>query len=398
MSLFESIDLTQEDPILGLTAAFANEQNPRKVNLGVGTYKTAKGRSFLLESVRKAEKLLLKEKLPKDYLPMDGDPHFVAQALELIFNHTGKTNGVERIIGFQTVGGTGALSLAGYFLKEQGINDIFLSNPCWANHKAIFHRAGMETHFYPYYDPKTHGLDFKGMCEAIKKMPPKSAILLQACCHNPTGIDLKMDQWKEVCELIKSRSLFTVFDLAYQGFGAGLDEDAWPLHYFLEQGLEFLVTYSFAKNFGLYGERVGLLAGAFKTADVANKVKSHLKAIARSIYSTSAMHGAKVVAKILGTPWLKELWLEELDRMRSRIQEVRRLLVSGFAKKGRLKEFGFLEEQNGLFSFCGLNENQAKRLRDEFGIYMLLNGRINVAGLNKDNVDYVIDSILTVSG
>lgn len=398
MSMFESIEMAPQDPILSLTSTFAMDENPKKVNLGVGTYKTAKGRSLLLDSVRDAEKIMIRQKSPKDYLPMDGDPQFVAQALNLIFNYAGRKNGIERIMGYQTVGGTGALSMVGFLLKEQGFKKVYLSNPCWANHPSIFKRCGLEHEFYPYYDEKIHGINFPAMCETINKMPEKSVILLQACCHNPTGFDLKMEQWKEVCELIKKRNLMTVFDLAYQGFGYGLDEDAWAVHYFLEQGLEFFVTYSFAKNFGVYGERLGILAGAFKTEDVANKVRSRLQFIGRSMFSTCPMHGAGIVATILGNPRLKEKWMKELDRMKSRVHEVRKLLVDGFAKRGKSKEFSFLEEQNGLFSFCGITEEQAKRLRSEFGIYMLLNGRINVAGLNKDNVDYVVESILNVTG
>lgn len=278
MSIFDEVDMAPDDPIMSLPIAYAKEPNPRKVNLGVGTYKTGEGYSLLLESVRKAERRMAGERSPRDYLPMDGDQEFIAHGLGLIFGNEGHSEGVPgRIMGLQALGGTGALSLGGFFCAELGINNLFLSTPTWPNHYPVFNRCGLLTNQYPYYNPETHSIDFKGMCDAIKKMPAKSAIVIQASCHNPTGFDLTQEQWKEVCRLIKQQGAFPFFDLAYHGFGTNLKEDSWPISYFLEQGIEFLAAYSFSKNFGLYGERVGILAGVFHSQETVIKVRSHFK-------------------------------------------------------------------------------------------------------------------------
>lgn len=397
MSLFDDVDLAPDDPILSLPIAFAKESNPNKVNLGVGSYKTGEGHSLLLDSVRKAEKRMAKERSPRDYLPMDGDPEFIAYGLDLIFGDQGKAEGtIERIIGLQTIGCTGALSIAGAFFKELGISKIYLSNPTWPNHFAIFSRCGLETDTYPYYNAETHAIDFEGMKAAIAKMPPKTVIVLQASCHNPTGFDLSQDQWKEICALIKKQGVFPFFDFAYHGFGTNLKDDSWAVCYFLEQGLEFLTSYSFSKNFGLYGERVGLLAGVFNTQEAGVNVRSHLKKIIRGQYSNPPAHGAWVVSTILGDKKLKKLWEEELAHMRSRIKEMREAFCQRISEKDKEVDFSFLTHQKGLFSFIGLTEAQAKRLKEEYAIYLPTNGRINIAGINRRNLDYVIDSILAV--
>ncbi len=397
MSVFDEVDLVPDDPILSLPFAFAKDTHPKKVNLGVGSYKTGEGNSLLLESVRKAEKRMSKARLTRDYLPMDGDPEFIAHGLDLIFGDEGKAEGtIERILGVQTIGCTGALSIAGHLLFELGFKKLYLSTPTWPNHFAIFEICGLQTEVYPYYNAENHSIDFEGMCGAIKKMPPKSVILLQVSNHNPTGFDLNPHQWKEVLELIKTQGVFPLFDISYHGFGTNLKEDSWPINYFLQQGLEFLTAYSFSKNFGLYGERVGLLAGVFHTEKAAVHVRSHLKKMIRGLYSNPPSHGAWVVSTILGNSKFKKLWEQDLARMRNRIKAMREALAKGLSEKNSDLDFSFLIHQKGLFSYIGLSEEEAKCLKEQYAIYVPKSGRINIAGINKRNLDYVIDSLLAV--
>lgn len=391
-AFFESISLAPDDPILILPILFARDSRKEKVNLGIGSYKTADGKPYVLETVKAVEKEILKQDLNKEYLPIDGDPEFVKQTLKLIF---ADTEGQENLFACQTVGGTCALKIAGNFLNLSSFKNLYLPDPSWPNHQPIFASANLNIERYPYYDYKNHRVDFAALLTFVKKMPPKSIIMLHACCHNPTGADLQMDQWKELSDVILKLGVFPFFDLAYQGFSKNVDEDAKAVRYFLSQGHEMLLAASYSKNFGLYGERVGLLAFVTHHAETKSKAASQIKRIIRTIYSTPPLHGGRIVAKILGDPQLKKDWLEELGNMRSRMDAMRETLASGLMMKGT-QDFSYLERQKGFFSLLGFDQEQTLKLREEKGIYLPPNGRINIAGLNPHNMDYVIDAILSV--
>lgn len=392
MSLYDSIELFPEDPILGLAILFASDNRPNKVNLGIGSYKNDRGESVVLTCVKEAEKLLLEKNLNKDYAPIDGLVAYNKVGLRLIF---GEEHAHEAQFAVQTVGGTGALSIAGKFLARTGTKTLYLPDPSWPNHKTIFTYSGLQTSTYPYYNIKTHSINFSDMCRAILEMPAGSVILLHGCCHNPTGIDPSQAQWRELSTLIKKQKIIPLFDLAYQGFGTGIEEDAFAVRLFVEDGHELFITASFAKNFGLYGERAGLLAINTANANSAQRVRSQLKQIVRGNYSSPPIHGARIVETVLQSPTLSKLWRQEVNEMRLRIIEMRKILSTGLAKAtGR--DFSFITEQSGIFSYTGLNKDQVMRLRNDYGIYMTENGRANVAGLNTRNIDYVVQAFSTL--
>lgn len=393
MSIFDSLETLPDDPILGLTVAFKSDPRPNKVNLGVGAYKDADGNPMVLNCVRKAELLLIDQDLNKEYPPISGGPEFVQDELELLY---GKELLSERIFGAQTLGGTGALRVGGEFIANCISNPIYLSDPSWPNHKPIFTRSGLHTETYPYYDTIHNRLDFDGMCNAIKQMPERAIILLHAGCHNPSGMDPSFEQWKELSDLIKAQRVIPFFDFAYQGFAVDPETDARPIRYFVQEGHELLVAHSFSKNFGLYGERVGALSIVTADGELSKRVGSHIKQLIRGNYSMPPLQGQRIVKTILSDAKLKEEWHHELANMRVRIQEMRKAFVSGLQAKGGDHQFQFMKHQNGMFSFSGLVPSQVTRLQKEYGIYMPQNGRINVAGINAHNLEYVIDAITTV--
>jgi aspartate/tyrosine/aromatic aminotransferase len=392
-SFFDSVTMLPEDPILGLTAAFINDPRTTKVNLGVGAYKDMESRPLVLNSVRKAEEILLHQRNNKEYLPIDGDREYVKLLLNLIFGENSSLLKNGNVYGVQSIGGTGALRIGADFLAQQSGRIIYISNPTWPNHKGIFGKAGLTVDFYPYFDEQAFKLDFEGMCQAIQKMERGSAILLQACCHNPTGTDPSIEQWHKLSQLIKQQELIPFFDLAYQGFGSNLDDDAAAVRLFAEKGHEMLVAYSCSKNFGLYGERVGVLA-LVSESEVLAKIASQMRASIRGLYSNPPSHGARVVKTILTNPELRKEWVFELHSMKERISEMRKSLAAGLQAHGTKKDFSFMQHQNGMFSFCGLDQDQVVRLKQENGIYMPTNGRMNIAGLNPQNLNYVIEAIL----
>lgn len=392
-SFFETVEKAPDDAILILPILFEKDSHPHKVNLGIGSYKTAEGKPYLFDAVVTAEERLAVSKQNKDYLPIDGDRRFLNEGLKLVF---GSKIEDERLFACQTVGGTGALKLAANFLKHITDN-LWLSDPSWPNHEPIFSSANLHVQRYPYYDHKRHRVNFEGLCHCIEKMPERSAIVLQPSCHNPSGEDLTFDQWKELSNLIHNKNLIPLFDMAYQGFGSSVDEDAKPIRYFYSEGHEMLLTVSFAKNFGLYSERVGLLALVTHNSKEALNCGSQIKQNIRTIYSTPPSHGAKVVAEILSQSELKRAWLEELGNTKIRIDAMREAFSSGLEAKGSTIDFLYLMRQKGFFSLLDLNEGQVLKLREEKGIFMPLNGRINIAGLNPYNMDYVIDSIIWIT-
>lgn len=396
MSFFDEIPLLPPDPILGLPILFAAESRPNKVNLGIGSYKTAEGLPLVLNSVRKAENLILQRHLNKEYLPIDGDSEFLKCALQLIFGGELSSIESERLYASQTLGGSGALRIAGEFFSKLINSNIFLPQPSWLNHKPLFERGGMNVGSYPYFDPKTHLLDFKGMCQAINNLPPASIILLHASCHNPTGVDPTLEQWRELSDLIKKRGLFPFFDFAYQGFGDSIEADAQSVRLFAREGHEMMVAYSFSKNFGLYGERVGLLSVLTSEPKTKPKIASQVSTLIRGNYSNPPLQGARIVSTILKSHELTLDWKGELKNMCERIKEMRKALVAALLVRGHDRNFDFILKQNGLFSFIGLSKEQVDRLRSEYAIYMPSNGRINLAGLNTQNIEYFVQALLSV--
>jgi len=383
MNFFKSVEQLPPDPIFGLNTAFAADNRKNKVNLGAGVYKTAELKPFILNTVKNAEKLLIQLETSKDYLSIDGEKQYLEKTRLLVF---GETSSPERIYGAQSVGATSALLVGASFLKELKYEKIYIPDPSWENHRRVFLAAGLEVDTYPYYKP--NGIDFENLCHFLKnEIPNKSSLILHASCHNPTGFDPKFEEWKEIQDILAKRDIFPFFDFSYQGLGTNLDEDAKAIRYFAEKGMQFAVAISHAKNFGLYAERPGALYFVCSDQDEARKVGSHVKTIIRGLYSNPPCHGARIVAIILEDENLKKHWISELTAMRERIGEMRRALTAKLHIKLPKDNFDFVLSQKGMFSFVGLEEKKVDHLTKEFGIYLPKNGRINIAGLNTENME-----------
>jgi aromatic-amino-acid transaminase len=384
--------MAPSDPILGVTEAFVADQNPKKVNLGVGVYYDDQGRIPLLECVRRAEELRLKTSPHRGYLPIGGLQAYDRSVQQLVFNKESKN-----IVTVQALGGTGGLKVGADFLRQLSPNaQVWISEPSWENHRQLFEAAGFQVNAYPYYDPKTHGLDFEGMQGALKALPAGTIVVLHACCHNPTGVDLTNEQWRAVLDIVMSRGLIPFLDLAYQGFADGVEADAYAARLFGEAMSPVFLSSSFSKSFSLYGERVGALSVVAAGADEAARVLSNLKRVVRTNYSNPPTHGGQIVATVLGTPELKSLWERELGEMRDRIKAMRKRLVDNVQARVPGADFSFVLKQRGMFSYSGLTKEQVRRLRAEYSIYAIDTGRICVAALNSANVDYVADAIAQV--
>lgn len=395
--LFAAIEMAPRDPILGITDAYNADKNPNKINLGVGVYYDDNGKVPLLECVRKAEALLMEKLAPRTYLPIDGLAAYDKAVQELVFGADSAVVQEKRAITVQAIGGTGALKLGADFLRRFAPNSqIWISDPSWENHRALFESAGFVVNNYSYYDPATRGVNFADMLQALKTMPGGSIVVLHACCHNPTGADLTDAQWAEVIQVVTQRGLIPFLDMAYQGFGDGIDADGKVVRLFAQAGGPVFVSNSFSKSFSLYGERVGGLSIVAVSADEAARVLSQLKRVIRTNYSNPPTHGGQVVAMALATPDLRALWEEELAGMRVRIREMRQLLVQKLKEKAPAHDFDFVIKQRGMFSYSGLTKSQVERLRDEFSIYAVDTGRICVAALNSRNIDNVVDAIAKV--
>jgi len=394
--MWNQISLLPDDPIFGLNILFAKDQHPQKVNLGIGAYKDSEGNPVILPSVHKAEQRLLEKRLNKEYPPMEGLPDFIHASMGLVFGRDHPILSDGRLVGIQTVGGTGALRIGAELVSQKCSKNVFLSNPTWPNHNQIFTFAGLNVSVYPYYDELTHSLDIASMAKAIQAMPKGSLIVLHGCCHNPTGVDPSPAQWQEISHLVKEQGLIPFIDLAYQGFAEDLETDAAAIRLFVADGHEMLVANSFSKNFGLYGERVGSLAIISNDQATSANVRSFVKQLIRSNYSMPPIHGAQIVTSILESESLRIEWENELRQMRRRIIDMRQNFVTGLHALQTPIDFSFINDQAGMFSFSGLNEKLVLLLREKFGIYTPLNGRINIAGLNQSNIDYVVDSISKV--
>lgn len=396
-SIFTCVENAPDDPILGLNEAFKSDPRENKVNLSIGVYCTEEGKVPLLNVVEKTEKQMAEKGAPHTYLPISGIPEFNSGVQKLLFGENSKILSEKRATTVQTLGGTGALKVGADFIatlfKEP---EAVVSAPTWQNHVAIFEQAGFKVGSYPYYDKDTGEINFPKMLNSLKDLKKNTTVILHACCHNPTGLDLTQEQWTQIVEVCKSNELLPFLDIAYQGFGDGLEEDAASIRQFADSGIPFCVSSSFSKSFSLYGERVGALTVVTHNEEEAKRVQSKLKALIRANYSNPPTHGAKIVATVLNDPQLLKQWHEDLREMRERIKEMRQSLVTELKACGAQKDFGFITKQKGMFSFSGLTPNQVQRLKDEFGVYAVKSGRICVASLNRKNVAYTAKSIKTV--
>ncbi len=397
MSLFSAVELAPRDPILGLNEQYAADTNPDKVNLGVGMYYDENGKLPLLECIAAAEQAMVEKPSARGYLPIDGIADYDRAAQRLAFGDASSAVVEQRIATVQALGGTGALKVAADFLKRlQPRASVLISDPSWENHRALFTQAGFEVQAYPYYDNSSHGVRFDAMRAALDAAPRGTVVVLHACCHNPTGCDLTPAQWVQVVTSARQRGWTPVLDMAYQGFGQGLTEDAAAVRAFVDAGVECLVATSFSKSFSLYGERVGALSVVCGSAQEAQRVLSQLKVLIRTNYSNPPTHGAKAVSAVLADAGLRRLWEDELARMRERIRQMRSSLIDKLKSAGVRQDMSFIGEQQGMFSYSGLSAPQMQRLRSAFGIYGVDSGRICVAALNLHNIDYVARAIAKV--
>jgi aromatic-amino-acid transaminase len=397
--LFAAVELAPKDPILGVTEAFVADANPNKVNLGVGVYCDDTGKVPLLECVRRAEQMLVARGSPHPYLPIDGLATFDKAAQALVLGADSEIVQSGRAVTVQAVGGTGALKVGADFLERFAPGaGVWISDPSWENHRALFEQSGLSVGTYAYYDARTRGLDFAGMTAVLEKLPAGSVVVLHACCHNPTGVDPTPDQWTRIVGIVRSRGLVPFLDLAYQGFAEGLPEDGAVVRRFAATPGPLLVASSFSKSFSLYGERVGALTVVCSSADEAARVLSQIKRLVRANYSNPPSFGGQVVSTVLGTPELRALWDAELATMRDRIKLMRARLVETLHERLPGRDFRFILAQRGMFSYSGLSKDAVARLRSEFSIYAIDTGRICVAALNQRNVDYVADALVKVAG
>lgn len=396
--MFENVALAPPDPILGITEAFNRDERTTKINLSVGVFKDASGQTPVLPSVKEAEKRLLAAEKTKGYKPIDGDPVYGRAVRELLFGKDSPLVAAGgRTATCHTPGGTGGLRLAADFLATKaGARRIWMSDPTWENHHAIFRAAGFEVEKYGYYSAATHGLDFVGLKQSLDQVKPGDVVLLHACCHNPTGVDPTSAQWREIADLLSTKGALPLVDFAYQGFGIGLEEDAESVRILEQRFDELLVCSSFSKNFGLYNERTGALTLKATTSEACAASLSQLKICARVNYSNPPAHGGAIVAAILTDADLRKQWENEVNDMRARIQSMRDAFVSGLAQAGTEQDFSFISWQKGMFSFSGLSKEQVERLKTEFGVYIVGSGRLNVAGMTESNMAALCKAVASV--
>ncbi len=396
-SPFAQVELAPRDPILGLTEAFVADTNPNKVNLGVGVYNDDTGKLPLLRCVQAAERQVMEKSQSKGYLPIDGLSAYDRAVQGLVFGAESPADKAGRIATIQALGGTGGLKVGADFLKRlYPESQVYISDPSWENHRALFEGAGFRVNAYPYYDAKTHGVRFEAMVQTLQALARRTIVVLHACCHNPTGVDLAPDQWSRIVEVVRDAGLVAFLDMAYQGFGDGLDADKLAIQKFLDSGLAFFVSTSFSKSFSLYGERVGGLSVVTESKDEADRVLSQLKRVIRTNYSNPPTHGAQIVATVLASPELRAMWEQELAEMRDRIKRMRTLFVEQLKSNGVKRDFSFVMQQRGMFSYSGLDAPTVERLRKEYAIYAITTGRICVAALNTKNIGYVTKAIAKV--
>ena len=397
MSLFSAVEMAPRDPILGLNEQFAADTNPNKVNLGVGVYYDDAGKLPLLKCVQAAEAQIMGTPKARGYLPIDGIAAYDGAVKGLVFGSDSDVVTSDRVATIKAIGGTGGLKVGADFLRRMGTSkQVLISDPSWENHRALFTAAGFDVDTYPYYDAAKRGINFDGMLARLNSAEAGTIVVLHACCHNPTGYDIDPAQWDQVVATVKARNLTAFLDMAYQGFGFGIQEDGAVIQKFVDAGLSFLVSTSFSKSFSLYGERVGALSVLCESKDEAAKVLSQLKIAIRTNYSNPPIHGGSVVATVLGTPELRAQWEQELAEMRDRIKVMRQTLVDGLKAAGVQADMSFITKQIGMFSYSGLTKDQMVRLRNEFGVYGTDTGRMCVAAMNSQNINYICKAVAAV--
>ncbi len=395
--MFEKIEMAAPDAILGLNEAFKKDDNPNKINLGVGVYKDATGSTPVMDSVKEAEKIILETQTTKSYLPITGSAEYGTVVQQLLFGAGSDIESRKRAVTAQTPGGTGALRVGGEFLK--GIRpdaSFWVSDPTWANHVGIFEKAGFEVKKYAYYDAANKSLDFEAMKKSLSEIPEGDIVLLHGCCHNPTGVDPDLEQWAQIRDIIIERKIMPFVDFAYQGLGNGIEEDSQGMRLIASSVKELVVASSFSKNFGLYNERTGAITFVCDSSSTADKLVSNLKLVIRRNYSNPPSHGGSIVVTIMNDAKLRSQWEAEVKEMRDRIKQMREGLVAGLKAKGASQDFSFITKQNGMFSFSGLNKDQVQTLREKHSIYIVGSGRINVAGITADNTDALCSAIAEV--
>eukprot|EP01040_Poterioochromonas_malhamensis_P006542 gene6542-7043_t len=398
LSLWANIAQAPPDKILGLTEAFKADKYEKKINLGVGAYRDDQGRPYVLPSVKAAEDRILARNLDKEYAPIAGYAPFIQKSIEFAYGVHSEAVQSGRIAAVQSISGTGGCRLAGEFIhKFFGNRTIYVPTPTWGNHIAIFQNAGLKPAYYPYYDDKKSAVDFNALLNFINTTENNSVFLLHACAHNPTGCDLSHEQWDQLSAAIKKKHHIVFLDSAYQGFASGNPEhDAYAIRKFVEDGHQILLSQSYAKNFGLYGERVGLLSVVTSSKEEAERVNSQLKVIVRPMYSNPPIHGARIVAEVLSDPQLKAQWLLECKGMADRITEMRNLLRTKLEAGNSGRKWNHITEQIGMFCYTGLSKEQVARLQKEYHIYCTEDGRFSMAGINSKNIDYLASSVLAV--
>ena len=396
-TLFDSAPLSPPDSIFGLLEQFKQDSRSDKVNLSVGVYQDESGQTPVLKCVRAAERIMLDAAGSKNYLPIDGSPAFNRAVGKLVLGAAVASNTNLHWATAQTPGGTVSLRIAGELLRRVfNVDTIWISNPTWANHPQIFHAAGMTIQRYEYLNANNTGLDFGRLIDSLAQAKYGQAILLHTVCHNPTGVDPTPEQWIELNTLIQQKGLFPIFDFAYQGFGVNLDEDSFPIRQFVESGGEALVCNSFSKNFGLYAERVGGVTAVAQRSSSGLALRSQLQATIRTIYSNPPLHGGKIVETVLGDSELRKQWEQELTEIRHRILQLRATFVATMASMIPGRDFQYINEQRGMFSYSGLTVDQVERLRSEYAVYALKDGRINIAGINSNNLLPLCQAIANV--
>jgi aspartate aminotransferase len=397
---FNNVTMGPPDAILGVTEAFKRDNNQKKINLGVGAYRDDQGKPFVLPSVRSAEEQIISSKMDHEYAGIIGLPEFTANAAKLAFGEDSPIIKAKRNATVQSISGTGALRIGSEFLSKWYPNSkvVYQPSPTWGNHVPIFKFAGVDVKNYRYYDKGTCGFDEKGCLEDLAKIPKKSIILLHACAHNPTGVDPTPEQWMKMAEVIKKRNLYVFFDMAYQGFASGdINRDAYAVRYFVEQGHNICLAQSFAKNMGLYGERVGAFTVVAQDEDEQARVMSQLKIIIRPMYSNPPVHGARIASKILSDKALYQQWLKDVKTMADRIIGMRTQLKDLLAKEGSQRNWNHIVDQIGMFCFTGISPEQVERLTKDYSVYLTKDGRISVAGISSNNVEYLAHALHQVT-
>ncbi|WP_088328953.1 amino acid aminotransferase [Lacimicrobium sp. SS2-24] len=395
--MLEVLKQLPADPILGLSSAYKQDTNPKKVDLGVGVYKDEQGRTPILSSVAKAQKILLANEDSKTYITPQGVPGYISGMLDLLLGKGHKTLIEERVAAVQAPGGCGALRILSELLKRcNGELTVWVSDPTWANHIPLIGSAGLNIETYPYFDKDQAGIRFDDMVACLEKVNKGDVVLLHGCCHNPTGADLTKAQWHKVLELAQEREFLPFLDIAYQGFGDGIDDDVYGLRLLADNLPELIVAASCSKNFGLYRERVGLAAMITARREVRDAIQTQIQSIARGIYSMPPSYGGALVDIILNSEELKQEWLGEVSSMRERMQTLRRLLVSKLEEKGASKDFSFINTQKGMFSYLCISPEQVQQLRHDYAIYFVDSSRVNIAGISTSNVDYIADALTAI--